>query len=174
MLVEQPLDPDWKLLEPKEPAEKTRDLYRFAVTAEPGKTAKLKVSEERIAPGASGGDQHGRQLIGYYLQQPVVSERVKTALARGRSPQAGDRDRDQPAHRSSNSKLSRSIKSKTAFGRTWPSSIATPICTRSTSTKFSKQEDDVERLRGEIKTRLDQETALRKSLDDFLNGLELS
>ena len=48
VLIEQPLDADWKLVAPKEPTEKTRDLYRFAVEAEPGKPAKLDVEEEQV------------------------------------------------------------------------------------------------------------------------------
>ena len=48
ILLEQPVDESegWKLIG-SEPAEKTRSLYRFAVKAEPGKPAKLKVEEEK-------------------------------------------------------------------------------------------------------------------------------
>src|SRR5205823_4247731 len=48
VLVEYPLDSDWKLIEPKEPTEKTRDLYRFAMQAEPGKPASLNIEEQRV------------------------------------------------------------------------------------------------------------------------------
>ena len=37
VLIEQQYRPDWKLTEPTEPTERTRDLYRFAVPVEPGK-----------------------------------------------------------------------------------------------------------------------------------------
>lgn len=47
ILIEYPIDSKWSLVSPKEPAEKTRDLYRFAVTAEPGKPANLQVAEQR-------------------------------------------------------------------------------------------------------------------------------
>src|SRR5262249_30551853 len=40
VLIEYPLEANWTLVTPKEPTEKTRDLYRFAVKAEPGKPAK--------------------------------------------------------------------------------------------------------------------------------------
>ena len=43
VLIESPIDTQWKLLTPKEPAEKTRDLYRFAAAAKPGEPAKLLV-----------------------------------------------------------------------------------------------------------------------------------
>ena len=47
VLVEYALDPDWKLVAPAKPEEKTRDRYRFAVAAKPGEPAKLHVEEER-------------------------------------------------------------------------------------------------------------------------------
>jgi hypothetical protein len=48
LLIEYPRDADWTLTAPKEPAEKTRDLYRFAVKAEPGKPANLEIVQQRI------------------------------------------------------------------------------------------------------------------------------
>ena len=48
VLLERAIDPTWKAVEPA-PVEKTRSLSRFAVTAEPGKTAVLVISEEREA-----------------------------------------------------------------------------------------------------------------------------
>jgi hypothetical protein len=45
-LIEHPGRGGWNLVDPKEPAESTRDRYRFAVVAEPGKPVKLEVAEE--------------------------------------------------------------------------------------------------------------------------------
>ena len=61
VLIEHPLEPPWTLVAPKEPSEKTRDLYRFAVTAEPGKPATLDVKEERTAERAGRGDEPRRR-----------------------------------------------------------------------------------------------------------------
>jgi hypothetical protein len=36
ILIEQPVDQKWKLVSPKEPLEKTRSLYRFAVEIKGG------------------------------------------------------------------------------------------------------------------------------------------
>ncbi len=47
VLVEYPIEPLWTLVSPQKPAEKTRDLYRFRVEAQPGKPAKLQVDEQR-------------------------------------------------------------------------------------------------------------------------------
>ncbi|MBS0204480.1 MAG: hypothetical protein JSS49_16370 [Planctomycetes bacterium] len=46
LLIEQKLEPAWPKVTP-EPAEKTRDLYRFGATAEPGKPTTLTVTQTR-------------------------------------------------------------------------------------------------------------------------------
>ena len=80
VLIEQPYRADWKLVEPKESTERTRDLYRFSVTVDPGKSATLRVKEtfpiqESILLMNSGIDQ-----IVYYQQAKEVSPKVKDAL----------------------------------------------------------------------------------------------
>ena len=82
LLIEQPYRADWKLVEPKEPTERTRDLYRFSVAIDPGKTSTLRVKEtlpiqESILLMESGIDQ-----IVYYQQAKEVSPKVKEALQR--------------------------------------------------------------------------------------------
>ncbi|MEX1224403.1 MAG: hypothetical protein WEA31_07635, partial [Pirellulales bacterium] len=49
VLIEYPFDSQWELKEPEAPAEKTRNLYRFAVDAEPGEPQKFTLREERTA-----------------------------------------------------------------------------------------------------------------------------
>jgi hypothetical protein len=82
ILIEQPYRADWKLAEPKEPTERTRDLYRFSLAVDPGKSATLRVKEtlpiqESILLMDSGIDQ-----IAYYQQAKEVSPKVKEALQR--------------------------------------------------------------------------------------------
>ena len=82
VLIEQPYRADWKLAEPKEPTERTRDLYRFSVSVDPGKSATLRVKEtlpiqESILLMESGLDQ-----ILLYQQAKEVSLRVKESLQR--------------------------------------------------------------------------------------------
>ena len=82
VLIEQPYRADWKLAEPKEPTERTRDMYRFSVSVDPGKSATLRVKEtlpiqESILLMESGIDQ-----IFHYQQAKEVSPKVKEALQR--------------------------------------------------------------------------------------------
>ncbi len=82
VLIEQPYRADWKLVEPKEATERTRDLYRFSVAVDAGKTATLRVKEtlpiqESMLLMDSSLDQ-----IAYFQQAKEVSAKVKEALQR--------------------------------------------------------------------------------------------
>lgn len=82
VLIEHPYRADWKLVEPKDATERTRDLYRFSVAVAAGKTATLRVKEtlpiqESILLMESGLDQ-----IAYFQQAKEVSAKVKEALHR--------------------------------------------------------------------------------------------
>lgn len=82
VLIEHPSRADWKLVEPKEPTERTRDMYRFSVSVDPGKSATLRVKEtlpiqESILLMNGGIDQ-----IASYQQAKEVSQKVKESLYR--------------------------------------------------------------------------------------------
>jgi len=80
ILVEHPLEPGWKLVEPAEPAEKTRDRYRFAVEAEPGKPATLVVAEEQVVAQRLAVTNLDDNAILVYSTAKVTSPAVKQAL----------------------------------------------------------------------------------------------
>ncbi len=46
LIIEHPIRSEWKLFEPKKPAEQTRDLYRFMVSIPSGKTITYDVVED--------------------------------------------------------------------------------------------------------------------------------
>jgi hypothetical protein len=80
VLVEHPYRTDWKLLEPKEPTERTRDLYRFLVSIDAGQTALLRVKESLPVQESVQLMETGLNQIGLYLQAKEVSQNVKDAL----------------------------------------------------------------------------------------------
>ena len=172
VLVEYPLDATWKLVTPKEPAEKTRDLYRFAVEAKPGQPAKLLVEEERIDRQQVAMTNLNEGSIQVYIRAKVVSEQVKAALAemikrklalaqvtvkRGQlEQQVRTIEQDQGRIRQNMDKLDRTSDLYKRYVKT-----------------LTDQEDKLEALRGQIKEVTDQETQLRKALDEYLAGLDL-
>ena len=81
VLIEHPLSADWTLVEPKQAEERTRDLYRFLVKVPAGATRELLVAEERRADQTVAVTNVSDDLIALYLKNPLVSQRVKDALA---------------------------------------------------------------------------------------------
>ena len=82
VLIETPYRADWKLLEPQEPAERTRDVYRFSLTVEGGKSATLRVKENLPTHQSIHLIDSGLEQISYYLRAREVSGTVKEALQR--------------------------------------------------------------------------------------------
>ena len=132
VLVEYPIDPNWTLVKPKEPAEKTRDLYRFAVEAKPGEPAKLTVEQERIDRQQVAIDEPRRR------RDPVLSERQggQRARSRPRWPRSSSGSTRSSRWRSTGSNSSsgsaRSARTRPASARTWPNSTARATSTRAT------------------------------------------
>lgn len=172
VLIERPRDANWKLVSPKEPTEKTRDRYRFAVQAEPGKPVKLTVEEERIQSQTLALSNLDDGTIAFYISQKQIGPEVKAALqevvkrkhaveqvAQGRArlekrieeiAKEQDRIRQNMRQLDRNSDLYRRYVQK-----------------------FGTQEDSVETMREQIQKLTADEARLRKSLDEYLMNLDV-
>ncbi|MGE3180131.1 MAG: DUF4139 domain-containing protein [Phycisphaerae bacterium] len=82
VIVEQPYDSSWTLVEPKEPSEKTENLLRFRVDVAAEKSEKLAVALERYGDTTISLGDVGLNQIRYYLRAPVITPAVKQALER--------------------------------------------------------------------------------------------
>ncbi len=173
VLIEQPFDANWTLVAPKEPAEKTRGMYRFAVEAKPGKAATLEVREERTDNQQIGLTNVDDGTIRFYMSTPVASEKIKEALGgvikrkqaiqelvnkrQQLEQQIGIVEQEQNRIRQNMVQLDRTADLYSRYVK-----------------KFGEQEDQVEALRKQIQSIQTQETAARKALDDYLIGMDLS
>lgn len=172
VLVEYPTDPAWTLVTPKEPAEKTRDRYRFAVEAKPGEPATLLVEEERTEGQQIGLSNLDDRTIGIYISAPTVSEKVKAALGevvkqkQAIAQVAEKRAAVERRIREINEDQSRIRQNMAQLDR------ASEIY-KTYVKKFSDQETEIEKLRSQIGELTAQENQLRKALDDFMLGLDL-
>jgi phage host-nuclease inhibitor protein Gam len=172
VLIEYPLDPAWTLVAPKEPAEKTRNMYRFTVNAEPGKPAALEVKEERTTSQQVAITNLDDGTIQFYINAPSVSDAVKKALqdvvqrkvainSVVNKRQELERqivviDQEQKRIRDNMAQLP---KDSDLFRRY--------------VTKFTEQEDQIDALRKQVSASVEEEQKLKKSLDEFLLGMEL-
>ncbi len=172
VLIEQPLEANWKLVKPAEPTEKTRDKYRFAVNAEPGKPATLEVIEEQIAQQSLALTNVDDGTIAYFTSQKVVSPEVKAALQEvvkrkhallqvvNQQQQLNQRiveiSQEQQRIRENMGQLDRNSELYRRYVQ-----------------KFGDQETTVEKLRAEIEKLKGQATTQRAALDEYLMNLTI-
>ena len=135
VLIEYARDPNWTLVSPKEPAEKTRDKYRFVVDAKPGEPAKLVVDEERTEPQVFALTNIDENTIALYVRAEKASDKVKAALAKVIKQKQAIQDLAQKRGQLEQ-QIRRSARISLASARTWASWIMPPTFTSGTSRNF--------------------------------------
>ncbi|MFM9057938.1 MAG: hypothetical protein ACKOSQ_02230 [Planctomycetaceae bacterium] len=166
LLVEHPREGGWQLVKPEKPAETTRDRYRFAVTAEPGKPTKLEVVEEQQTHQHLALANTDDGTILFFTNAKPTSPAVKEALAKvielkreierlvqeraKREQEVQVVGQEQDRIRQNMAQLER----------------ASDLYTRYVQ-KFATQEDRVETLRKEIADFQAKEQEARRALDDY-------
>lgn len=172
VLVELPLDVSWKLVSPKEPTEKTRDRYRFAVKAEPGKPTTLSVEEEQVVSQSLALSNLDDNTVLFYINQKEVTPAVKAALQeivkRKQALQrvVEERQRLEQQIAAITQEQDRIRQNMGQLDRN------TDLYKRYVQ-KFGAQEDAVEKMRDQIQKLSAEETRLRESLDQYLINLDI-
>ena len=172
ILVEHPLEQPWKLVAPEKPAETTRDRYRFAVTAEPGKPAKLEVVEEQMVIQQVALTNLDDGAIQFYSSTQATSPAMKEALAdvvkRKREierivQERAQREQEVAVVGQEQERIRQNMQQLDRAGDLYTRYVQ----------KFAQQEDRVEALRKEIAQRQAQEQEARRALDERLVSLTL-
>ena len=173
VLIEQPYRADWKLAEPKEPTERTRDLYRFSVSVDLGKSTTLRVKEtlpiqETILLMDSGIDQ-----IVYYQQAKEVSPKVKEALQR--VVQLRSKLDDTRAQRTRLDQRTAEITAEHARIRENMQRLQqnSDLYNRYVK-KLDQQETELEKLRKEIESLKNAEEEHRRELQNYVINLDVA
>lgn len=172
VLLEHPLEGGWTLVAPETPEEKTRDRYRFAVVAEPGKPVTLEVAEEMPIEETQVLTNLDDDAILFYSRAKATSPAVREALAevvrrkreieqlvrdKGvREQEIATIDQEQTRIRGNMGALDRTSDLFNQYVR-----------------KFADQEKRIETLRGEIAGLVAKEQEARKGLDDYLLALDV-
>jgi hypothetical protein len=172
VLIEQQYRPDWKLTEPTEPTERTRDLYRFAVPVEPGKTASLRVKETLPIQESIQLMDSGTDLMVYYVRAKEVSQKVREALQRVVTLRTKLDDT-----RAQRMRLDQRIAEITAeHGRIRENMQRLPqnsdLYTRYVK-KLDQQETELEKLRKEIEVSKNTEDEQRRELQNYVASLDV-
>lgn len=173
VLIEHPINTYWTLVKPEMPAEKTRDKYRFAVQAEPGKPAKLDVVEEHLERQTLALTNVDNRTIGIYVSAPEVSDAVKGALR-----EVIRRKTEIEKVVNQRKEYERQIKvveqEQNRIRQNMAQLDRNSDLYRRYVTKFTEQEDKIEQLRQQVTDSIAQERRLRDELDAFLTDLDLS
>ena len=172
VLVEHPLEAGWKLVKPEAPTEKTRDRYRFAVPAEPGKAVTLEVVEELPIEETHAITNLDDDRILFYSRAKATSPAVREALAgvirrkreleqlvrdrQVREQEIATIDQEQARIRGNMEAIDRGSDLFNQYVK-----------------KFTEQEQQIEALRGAIAGFAAREQEARKALDDELLALDV-
>jgi hypothetical protein len=172
LLVEHPLEAAWTLTAPAEPAETTRDRYRFLVEAEPGEPTSLTVAEEQVVHRSFAITNFNDDAIAVYIRAKEVSPAVKEALSKvvekkqviakltrerqNREQEIAAISEEQSRIRDNMGRLDRNSDLYTRYVQ-----------------KFDEQETRIEDLREEIAERVEQEQTAQAELDAYIATLEI-
>ena len=173
VLVEHPFRSDWELVEPKESAERTREVYRFSVNVDSDRTSKLVVREQKQLVESIQLVSTGADVINIYLRSKVISPKAKEALEKAvvlrnnLSRTTGERERreervreitqEQGRIRENMAKLSQSSELYSRYVK-----------------KLDQQETDLEKLRQEIESNKTTEQQQQQELNNYLLNLDVS
>ncbi len=172
LLIEHPASPDWTLVEPKEPQERTRELYRFLVRLPVGGSQELQVAEERQAEQTVAVTNVSDELIAVYLKNPVVSQKVKEALsgvARRKAELA-----DSLRQRQEQERKAQSIRTEQSRIRQNMDSLSrdSALYKRYVS-QLDAQETELAGFLTEIDRLAKKEMDQRKALDDYILSIDV-
>ncbi|HVP19612.1 MAG TPA: hypothetical protein VMU36_11485 [Spirochaetia bacterium] len=171
VLVEHSYQPEWTLDSPKEPAERTRNAYRFALAVAAGKTGKLSVIQTRTVAQSVSLSTLSADTVAFYLSSSVVSQSVKAALQKlsammqkisdtvsqrtRREARVNEISQDQARIRANMGQLSQTSDLYKRYVKT-----------------LGDEEDELGRLRDEIAKLRDQEAAQNRQAADFIQSVE--
>jgi Domain of unknown function (DUF4139) len=172
LVIEHPYNEAWELVSPERAAEKTRDLYRFQVTAKAGQSVRHDVVEEnrRVELVHLKGATDGTVEI--FLKSQVVSPKLKEALTKMQALNARlvGTQRDLAQVQAQLKEITDDqARLRANFEKVPPTSAAYKRYLE----KFDAQETEIERLQADIKAKQATEKAQRKELEDYVAGLSV-
>lgn len=170
ILVEHPLDEQWKLVDPDQPTETTRDRYRFAVEVAAGQTDTLKINERQQGTQTINLRNTNDNRYEFYLSAKEVNEEVKRTLQEFKRRRAAIAELTQQRAQRQN-ELAVIDKEQTRIRKNMQQLPRDSQLYKRYIKKFTEQEDTVEQLNVEIRKLQQQakekENELRSMLEDL-------
>jgi septal ring factor EnvC (AmiA/AmiB activator) len=172
LILEHPVRTDWRLVTPAKPTEQSRDVYRFEIKVQAGKSIKQEVVEEQARVDRVALNTTDDKSVRLFLSSRVVSDKVKEALQKA----VGMRTKLAETQREL-AQLQAQLKAITEdqgrlranFERLPPTSAAYKRYLE----KFDKQETEIENLQAQIKKLQETEKQQQKEYEEYLAGLSV-
>jgi predicted RNase H-like nuclease (RuvC/YqgF family) len=173
VLVEQPYEADWKLAEPAAPTERTGSLLRFRVTVPPGHSAPLKVVMERTVQETLALVDADVDLLLADARQTPASPALAAALRQvvERRGRLADLQRQRAQHEA---EIQAMDQEQTRIRQNMQQLDRQSALYQRYVAKLNEQETSIEKLRTEIRRLRDAETEAQRSLQAYLDGLEVT
>lgn len=170
VLIEQPIEADWKLVEPKEPAEQTASMLRFKVEVPPGPAQSLKVRLEKVVDEWLLVSSLKNESVAWYVQQKTISEAVKQALGKVVELQIALEDTRRQIKQAKD-EIEAISTEQTRIRENMKTLSETSEVRRRYEKKLDEQETRVEKLREQLAELSKQEESRRKALEDYIVSL---
>jgi len=170
VIVEHPLRDGWKLVAPKQAAERTADVYRFEVPVEAGKSAKLTVSEELPMSHTVALTDANADRVAVFVRAPKISNEMKAALQKilemktaiaGIQQQIDEHEDRLEEIGEEQARIRQNMEQLDHESELYKSYVQ----------KFAAQEKEFETIQAEIKKLKADLTAKQKQSQDYIMGL---
>jgi hypothetical protein len=172
VLIEHPWRADWQLSMPGQPAERTRQAYRFTLPVAAGQTAQLQVREEKPLQQSVTLTDAGPDMLAYYVQAAQVSPQVQEALQRVLALR--DRlDRTVQQRRRLEQRIQEITQEQARIRDNMGRLAQNSELYNRYVHKLDQQETDLDALRQEIETLKTTEAGQKQELTTYLLGLDL-
>lgn len=172
LLIEHPRREDWKLVEPAQAQETTRNLYRIAVEVPAGQTVKQMVREEHQLTERVVLTREAMDRIAVYVRAQNVPEAVKQALTRvvemkqaiaAIDQQIADREARLEQIAQEQERIRQNMEQLDHDSELYQRYVA----------KFAEQEDEFDKIRGEIENLKQQRNTQQQELEAYLADLNV-
>jgi len=171
--IEHPYRSDWHLVSPKKPIERTREVYRFEVKAEPNKPVRLEVLEEQPVPSQFVLTSCPDNVLESFLKVAQSSPAIKKALKRMLGLRADLAEVHTALNREQtalNTIVQDQERMRANMSRLPPVSQAYKRYLK----KLDDQETEIEQCRARVVKLQEAAEAKRKAIEDFVANLDLN
>ena len=172
LIIEHPVRPDWTLVTPEKPSERSRDFYRFQFKVSAGKPVTFPVIDEQSRVQLVMLNTIDDKTVQIFMASPVTSPKIKEALSKAMAlrNQLSDTQRELAQVQTQLKAISEDQTRMRANLERLPQTSA---AYKRYLEKFDTQETEIEKLQAQIKKLEESQKKQQKDYEDYLAGLTI-